>query len=40
LAENIRRLKAGDFAVDPLIESYNDYQSVCRVEAVAREELD
>jgi hypothetical protein len=40
LAENIRRLKAGDFAVDPLVETYNDYQSVCRTEAVAREEME
>ena len=36
LAENLRRLKDGDFAVDPLIASYNDYQSVCRTEAVER----
>ncbi len=40
LFENISRLKAGDFAVDPLIASYNDYQSVCRSEAVAREDLE
>ncbi len=40
LAENIRRLKAGDFAVDPLVATYNDYQSVCRTEAVEREELE
>ena len=40
LSENIRRLKAGDFAVDPLVSAYNDYQSVCRTEAVQREELD
>ncbi len=40
LSENIRRLKAGDFAVDPLVAAYNDYQSVCRTEAVAREELE
>ena len=36
LTENLRRLKDGDFAVDPLIASYNDYQSVCRTEAVER----
>ncbi len=30
---NIQKLKAGDFAVDPLIESYTDYQSICRVVA-------
>lgn len=40
LFESIRRLKDGDFAVDPLVETYNDYQSVCRTEAVALEELD
>jgi hypothetical protein len=40
LFENIRQLKAGDFAVDPLVEAYNDYQSVCRAEAVRREDLD
>ena len=39
LRENIRLLKAGDFAVDPLVETYNDYQSVCRTEAVEREAL-
>jgi len=40
LSENIQRLKAGDFAVDPLVETYNDYQSVCRTEAVARDEME
>jgi hypothetical protein len=40
LSENIRRVKNGDFAVDPLIETYNDYQAVCRTEAVTLEELD
>jgi len=40
LRENIQRLKAGDFAVDPLIEAYNDHTSVCRTEAVARDELE
>ncbi len=40
LFENIRKLKAGDFAVDPLIESYTDYQSLCRTEAVSLEDLD
>ena len=40
LNENLRRLKSGDFAVDPLIETYNDFQSVCRTDAVAREDLD
>jgi ATP-dependent helicase/DNAse subunit B len=39
LQENVCRLKEGDFAVDPLIETYNDYQSVCRVVAVDRESL-
>ena len=36
LFENLRRLKAGDFAVDPLIEAYTDYQSICRVVAEER----
>jgi len=40
LYENIQRLKAGDFAVDPLVAAYNDYQSVCRTEAVSREDLE
>ena len=40
LKDNIRRLKAGDFAVDPLIEAYNDYRSVCRTESVRREDLE
>jgi ATP-dependent helicase/DNAse subunit B len=40
LFENVQRLKDGDFAVDPLIASYNDYESVCRTEAVARDELE
>lgn len=39
LFANIRSLKSGDFAVDPLIETYNDYQSLCRTEAVTRDEL-
>ncbi len=40
LFANLQRLKQGDFAVDPLIETYNDYESVCRTEAVAREDLE
>lgn len=40
LYENLRRLKSGDFAVDPLIATYTDYMSICRSEAVAREDLD
>ena len=40
LGKNIACLKDGDFAVDPLIESYNDWTSVCRTEAVARDDLD
>ncbi|MCF7816899.1 MAG: PD-(D/E)XK nuclease family protein [Kiritimatiellales bacterium] len=40
LFENIRRLKMGDFSVDPLIETYTDYKSVCRTDAVAREDLE
>ncbi|VGO11573.1 hypothetical protein PDESU_00118 [Pontiella desulfatans] len=37
---NIQKLKEGDFAVDPLIAGYNDYVSVCRTDAVERDELD
>ena len=40
LFDNIRKLKAGDFAVDPLIESYTDYQPLCRTEAVSLDDLD
>jgi len=40
LHKNIGCLKNGDFAVDPLIETYNDYTSVCRTNAVARDELE
>jgi hypothetical protein len=40
LFENVQRLKDGDFAVDPLVEAYNDFQSVCRTEAVQREDLE
>ena len=40
LNKNVQRLKDGDFAVDPLIASYNDYESICRTTAVNREELD
>lgn len=40
LRENLRRVKAGDFAVDPLVAAYTDYVSVCRTEAVARDELE
>jgi len=40
LFSNLRRLKDGDFAVDPLVEAYTDYSSVCRTEAVARDELE
>jgi len=40
LFRNIHLLKEGDFAVDPLIASYNDYESVCRTTAVARDDLD
>ena len=39
LFENIRRLKDGDFAVDPLLETYTDYQSICRVEGCSLEDL-
>jgi hypothetical protein len=40
LFENIRCLKAGDFAIDPLVKTYTDYQSVCRTGAVDRNELE
>jgi hypothetical protein len=40
LGNNLRRLKDGDFAVDPLIETYNDFVSVCRTEVVDRAELE
>jgi len=40
LAENLRRLREGDFAVDPLVKSYTDWQSVCRVLSVAREDME
>ena len=40
LFQNIRRLKDGDFSVDPLIASYTDYESICRTTAVAIEDLD
>jgi hypothetical protein len=40
LSRNIRLLKEGDFSVDPLIASYNDYESICRTSAVHREDLE
>ena len=40
LFQNICRLKEGDFSIDPLIASYNDYESICRTTAVDREELE
>ncbi len=39
LRKNIDLLKEGDFSVDPLIASYNDYESICRTTAVARDDL-
>ncbi|QBG48180.1 hypothetical protein EGM51_12550 [Verrucomicrobia bacterium S94] len=39
LERNIGKLKAGDFAVDPLIAAYNDYTSICRTEAVDWEDI-
>ena len=39
LSRNIQCLENGDFAVDPLLESFNDYQSICRTEAVAADDL-
>jgi len=40
LFKNIHLLKEGDFSVDPLIASYNDYESICRTTSVDREDLD
>lgn len=40
LERNIAKLKAGDFAVDPLIAGYNDYTSICRTEAVDWSDVD
>ncbi|MEN7972905.1 MAG: PD-(D/E)XK nuclease family protein [Verrucomicrobiota bacterium] len=40
LRENIQRLKVGDFAVDPLVSAYTDWQSVCRTEAVSVDDLE
>ncbi len=40
LEKNIRRLKEGDFAVDPLVASYTDYESLCRTAAVEMDELE
>ena len=39
LARNIQCLENGDFAVDPLLESFNDYQSICRTDAVSVDDL-
>jgi hypothetical protein len=40
LFQNICMLKDGDFSVDPLIASYNDYESICRTTAVDRDEVE
>ncbi len=40
LFKNIALLKECDFSVDPLIASYNDYESICRTTALAHDELD
>lgn len=40
LFSNLQKLKDGDFAVDPLIETYTDYMSVCRTEAVDRGDVE
>ena len=40
LFQNIRTLKDGDFSVDPLIATYRDYESICRVSAIDRNELE
>lgn len=39
LFANLQKLKNGDFAVDPLIETYTDYMSVCRAPAISIEDL-
>ncbi len=40
LFKNLRLLKEGDFSVDPLIASYNDYESICRSTAIDREDME
>ncbi|WP_372793987.1 PD-(D/E)XK nuclease family protein [Pontiella sp.] len=40
LESNMAKLKAGDFAVDPLIAGYTDYTAVCRTDAVERDDLE
>ncbi|MDF7801354.1 PD-(D/E)XK nuclease family protein [Pontiellaceae bacterium B1224] len=40
LFSNLDKLKNADFAVDPLIETYTDYMSVCRTEAVDRGDVE
>ena len=38
LMKNLRLLKTCDFSVDPLIASYGDYESICRVALTERDE--
>lgn len=38
LFSNWRQIKEGNFAVDPLIQRYSDYQSICRVVAIKEDE--
>jgi hypothetical protein len=40
LSRNITLLKEGDFAVDPLIAAYTDYESICRTAPVTLDELE
>ena len=40
LFANLQRMKDGNFAVDPLIAAYTDHQSICRTEAVDRNDLE
>ncbi|HEY5653776.1 MAG TPA: PD-(D/E)XK nuclease family protein [Pontiella sp.] len=39
LNDNIKLLKIGDFAVDPLVETYHDYQSICRTQCITVNEI-
>ena len=40
LFQNIDLLKEGDFSIDPLIASYNDYESICRTLAIDRNDME
>ncbi|NOU36610.1 MAG: hypothetical protein HOO88_07555 [Kiritimatiellaceae bacterium] len=39
LFSNIRKLRAGDLATEPLIDGYDDYSHICRTEAIDPKEL-